>query len=356
MNAASDLYEEICRLGMSRQPDFENIRQVLNKQEPQRPTLFEFYHNTPLYRTFAEMSGTDLKGLSADPQMEYHLWRIFGFRAMGYDYVTLSGSGFCFNRPGRESAKSIGMSHGGVITDWRSFEEYVWNEPRDCAYAQLDLADRVLPEGMKAIVCGPGGVLENVIALTGYEDLCFMLADEPELAQAVFDNVGSRLLEYYTRALEHDCVGALISNDDWGFKTQTMLSPEDMRRYVFPWHTKFAQLAHNAGRQIILHSCGNLKEVQDDIIDDIGMDGKHSYEDIIMPVEEAYEELKGRLAVLGGMDLDFMCRSTGAEVEKRCRAMLARGSSGYALGTGNSVPEYIPQENFLHLLRAALDN
>jgi uroporphyrinogen decarboxylase len=33
----------------------------------------------------------------------------------------------------------------------------------------------------------------------------------------------------------------------------------------------------------------------------------------------------------------------------------AEGRGGYALGTGNSVPEYIPQDNFIALLKAALN-
>jgi hypothetical protein len=35
--------------------------------------------------------------------------------------------------------------------------------------------------------------------------------------------------------------------------------------------------------------------------------------------------------------------------------MLALGERGYALGTGNSVPEYIPDEKYFAMTRAALD-
>ena len=40
-----------------------------------------------------------------------------------------------------------------------------------------------------------------------------------------FGAVGSRLVRYYEICAAYDTVGALISNDDWGFKSQTMLSP-----------------------------------------------------------------------------------------------------------------------------------
>ncbi len=47
----------------------------------------------------------------------------------------------------------------------------------------------------------------------------------------------------------------------------------------------------------------------EDIICDMKFDGKHSYEDNIIPVEEAYRRWGGRIAILGGIDVDFLIRS-----------------------------------------------
>ena len=43
--------------------------------------------------------------------------------------------------------------------------------------------------------------------------------------------------------------------------------------------------------------------------------------------------------------------------DKPLCAMLERtaGRDGYLLGSGNSIPEYVPAENFLAMNRAALD-
>ena len=48
------------------------------------------------------------------------------------------------------------------------------------------------------------------------------------------------------------------------------------------------------------------------LIDEMGYDGKHSYEDTIEPVEEAYERYHRRIAILGGIDVNFVCRATPA--------------------------------------------
>lgn len=66
-----------------------------------------------------------------------------------------------------------------------------------------------------------------------------------------------------------------------------------------------------------------------------GIDAKYSFEDQILPVWEAKKEYGKSLAMLGGMDMDFLCLATPAEVRARTREVLARcmPGGGYALGT-----------------------
>jgi uroporphyrinogen decarboxylase len=87
------------------------------------------------------------------------------------------------------------------------------------------------------------------------------------------------------------------------------------------------------------------------------IDGRQSNEDKIIPVEKTYADLSGRIAVLGGLDIDFLARSDESAVYRRSKAMLDASAlkGGYALGSGNSVPDYIPLRNYLAMLRAALE-
>jgi uroporphyrinogen decarboxylase len=169
--------------------------------------------------------------------------------------------------------------------------------------------------------------------------------------------VGELIYKYYETALQFDTVGIIMCNDDWGFKTQTFLSPADMRKYVFPWYKKYVELAHDKNIPAVLHSCGYAGDIMDDIIDVMGFDGKHSFEDAIMPVEDSYEKYHNRIAILGGIDVDFLIQKSEAEIITRCKAMLKRTDDrgAYALGTGNSVPEFVPQDNYLTMIKAALE-
>jgi uroporphyrinogen decarboxylase len=335
---------------MIRKPDFENLLKVLRRQKPDRPTLFEFFLNGPYYEKltgrFLGVEGKDWKWGSFNPVITE------AFRIAGYDYVTVMGSDMKFETGEIERKATISLNAGSAITDRKSFELYQWPDPDSFDYTDLERAKKTLPAGMKLIVYGPCGVFENAISLAGFDRLCMMLADDADLVRDVFDAVGRRLVRYYEICAAFDSVGALIVNDDWGFKTATMLSPTDMRRYVFGWTKKIVQAIHKAGKPAILHSCGNLERVMDDIIDDMKFDAKHSYEDVIIPVEQAYDKWGGRIAILGGIDMDFMCRSTPEQIARRCRAMLDKTATkgGYALGTGNSVPEYVPYCNYLAMI------
>ncbi len=328
-------------------PDFDNLLAVLRREKPSRPTLFEFFLNEALYRKIA--------GASADEPLEGHnhsRMLVRAFMRAGYDYVTLYASDLTFPTGEIAQMASRSLDSSAIITDQATYDAYEWPDPASFSYSRLDIIGDELPAGMKIVACGPGGVLENVMQLVGFEGLCLMMADDAELVEKIFADVGSRLVEYYRVAAKHPAVGALISNDDWGFSGQTMLSPTDMRRYVFPWHRRIVQVIHDAGKPVILHSCGNLEEVMDDIIDDMKYDAKHSYEDKICPVEEAYERWGSRIAIVGGIDLDFICRSEPEQITARAQAMLDRTADrgGYGLGSGNSIPYYVPDENYFALI------
>jgi len=331
--------------------DFNNLLSVLQRREPDRPTLFEFILNNRLFNTV--VSGPEPRDLMSGLHRN-----IAAFYRLGFDHSTVQVPGFGFkDQIVRRSAATISLNEGALIHNRHDFKTFAWPDPEIAAYDILDQIAPDLPAGMKLIPFSPDGVLENVINLVGYEALCFMLVDDPQLVENVFEQVGSRLLRYYEKTIRYDCVGACIVNDDWGFKTSTLLSVASLRRLVFPWHKRIVEACHAAGIPAILHSCGYFEKIIEDIIEEMKFDGRHSYEDAILPVEEAYERYHERIAILGGIDVDFICRSSPEEVYQRSRAMLERatGRGCYALGTGNSVPEYMPQANYLALVRAALD-
>ena len=334
-----------------RHPDFSQLQRVLNKQAPDRPVLFEFILGDGIKSYL-----TDGEYRADTPELEAY-WTMKAFEMGGYDHSPVVLRGMEFPRGELDEHHATkSLNEGTLIHDHASFSDYSWPDVNNVDFSLLDrLADAMHP-GMKLIPFSHDGILENTIAVVGYEALCLMLYDDPTLLGKVFHEVGKRIHQYFVACLEHDHVGALLLNDDWGFKSQPMVPPSVLREHVFPWYAMIAEAAHRRGKHVILHSCGHLESVFDDFLHVLKLDGKHSFEDNIFPVEDAYEHFKHKLAVIGGLDIDFLCRATPDEVYDRARAMLTRSekTGGYALGSGNSVPDYIPLENYLAMREAAL--
>lgn len=333
------------------EPNFDNLLAVLRREIPSRPTLFEFFLNDRLHERLAPLSEAEASQPYAGQRQVLR-----AYCRAGYDFSNVLVPGFNFPSERKQEKRTVSINEGGLIHDRASFEHYHWPDPAAADYAMLDSLAADLPAGMKLIVYGPNGVLENVIQVVGYETLCYLLADDPGLVSAIFAEVGGRLVEYYRIVAAHPVVGACIDNDDWGFRTQTMLSTRQMRQYVFPWHKQIIKTIHAAGKPVILHSCGHFDRILDDLVA-LQLDARHSYEDNILPVEQAYERYIDKFAILGGIDVDFVCRARPEQVYERARALLAQTAErgGYALGTGNSVPDYVPDENYFAMTRAALE-
>jgi uroporphyrinogen decarboxylase len=121
---------------------------------------------------------------------------------------------------------------------------------------------------------------------------------------------------------------------------------------VLPYHKQLAALTHARGKVYILHSCGNLEAIMDDLIEDVRIDAKHSFEDVILPVEKFKARYGRRVGIVGGIDMDLLARGSEQEARARVRQVLhaCMPGGGYVLGTGNSVANYIPVQNFLAMV------
>jgi len=218
--------------------------------------------------------------------------------------------------------------------------------------SQLEAAAMVLPEGM-GIELQLRGAFQHIMGIMGYEVMCEAIYDDPDLVQAVFDRVGQIVYRVFEQGIGCDKVVGGFIGDDMGFKNSTLISPPQLRRFALPWHKKIADLCHAHGKPCVLHSCGNVADVMDDVIDYAGIDAKHSIEDVITPVIEFKRRWGDRITVLGGVDVDVLTRGTPGEVTAYTRRIIEECApdGNYALGSGNSIANYVPVRNYLAMLR-----
>ncbi|MFH1709201.1 MAG: uroporphyrinogen decarboxylase family protein [Planctomycetota bacterium] len=239
----------------------------------------------------------------------------------------------------------------GVIATWADFETYAWTDIAKADTSTLEWLDKNLPADM-GVAASCHSVFEEVCWLMGYAHLCYQIYDAPDLVDAMFARIGKIFVDMARLFAQFKCVKLYFGGDDMGFKTGTMVQADILRTKCLPWHKQITAIAHNTGRVNVLHSCGDLSDIMDVIIDDVGYDAKHSWEDVILPVTEAKKRWGGRIGIVGGIDVDFLCRASEADVRKRVRATLdvCHPGGGYCLGSGNSVANYIPLDNYLAML------
>lgn len=244
----------------------------------------------------------------------------------------------------------------GPITNWEDFEKYPWPTISEQNFYIHRYICEHLPDGMGFISCHAGGVYEHTSRLMGYVGLCTSLYDDPDLVKAVSDKLGELILEYNKHLLELDKLAAIFQGEDFGFNTSTLISPDDIRRYFLPWHKQYVKLTHEKGKVYYLHSCGKVDLIMEDLIDDVKIDGKHSFQDVVQPITEAKRCYGNKICLLGGVDVDKLTRFDPDRLRKHVRGLMDECEPGgrFAIGAGNSIPSYIPIDNYLTMLDEAL--
>jgi uroporphyrinogen decarboxylase len=103
------------------------------------------------------------------------------------------------------------------------------------------------------------------------------------------------------------------------------------------------------------HSDGNIWPILDDLIA-IGFDAIHPIDPTAMNIREVKEKVGRKLGIMGNIHTDLLARGTPAEVRdltKKTIREVAPGG-GFALGSGNSVPEWARFENYQAMRETAL--
>lgn len=339
---------------LNRQPDFAQFLKVLTRSD--RPEHLPFYEHIASPGFIAKRTGTDFdRMVPSDP--EY--WRIYVdfWIGMGFDCVPME---IPLNCP-LAADDAGGLSHTSeahvVIRNQKDFEEYPWpDESSPIDFYHFETAAKFLPEGAKIVGGVCAGPYEWVSQMMGTIGLSYAIVDDISLVERVFDKIGSLHRSSDRQLATMDFIGALRQGDDLGFKTSTFLSPEQLRMWVFPIYKDMAASAHAQQKPFILHSCGNLAEVYGDLIEFCKIDAKHSFEDAIMPVSEFKKAYGDRITPLGGLDVDVICRSSVDEVREYARKQIENcfADGFWALGTGNSLTNYMPVENYIAVLEEGI--
>ncbi|MGI6238779.1 MAG: uroporphyrinogen decarboxylase family protein [Christensenellales bacterium] len=342
------------------QPDYMNLVRAAKNEWVARVPLYDHIVD---FSKIGEIAGENPASLifSSDPRDKREGFRIYWdfFRRMGYDAAPFE----CCITSALVDGGALGAHVKGCIQTRADFERYPWASIEDRFFAQFSGIFRALkdscPADMRAVGGVGNGVFEIVQDLVGYIDLCYLRADDEELYADLFQRVSDLQCAIWTRFLREygDAYCVLRFGDDLGFNSSTLLSRDDLRAHVYPCYRRIVEIAHRSAKPLLLHSCGNLLTVFDELIEMTGIDAKHSNEDNIAHFAVWVERFGHRIGNFGGIDMNVICQQDAQSIERyvfdcldRVAAMPNRG--GIAFGSGNSIPDYVPAEGYVAMTEA----
>jgi uroporphyrinogen decarboxylase len=336
------------------QPDYRNtVNAALNRRSDHIPLYEHIISPLVMERITGKRFASLAEGDYRDKTEFFRHYCGF-FRDMGYDTVSWE----CTAGSAMPGSGALGGHKEGVIKTRKDLDAYPWDQIPDryfaCYRDYFRALAETLPPGMKGIGGVGNGVFECVQDITGFQELCYIKADDEELYRDLFIKVGDMLFAIWERFLKEfgDLYCVCRFGDDLGYKSNTLLNTDDIQEHVIPQYKRLISLIHGAGKPFLLHSCGCIFNVMDDLIA-AGIDAKHSNEDVIAPYSRWIDTYGRRIGNFGGLDTDVLCPSSNVDVAAYTagvfRLLEAKGR-GAAIGSGNSIPDYVDSGRYCLML------
>ena len=348
-----------------RKNDFERLKTTLALKEADCVPAFEMSIEPEIKELFM---GRTLKGHADEMQF---------FQQAGYDAYPVALTVISVHHKRRETERTEQVDvthtktrtykaeleayterywaemHRGVITTKEEFAEFDWPDPDNLDFSVLDEVAPLLPDGMKISVI-IGKIFTGVWFMMGLETFMLACIDDPELIEMMYEKVIPLQQRAMEAAMAHPGVGMSFHADDLSGKNGPLVHPDHYKKYVFPAYTKMAEMAKAADKPMVYHTDGKIDMIIEELLA-TGIDGWHPVEKQAHDINEVKAEYGNRIALLGNIDLQYtLTKGTPAEVDAEVRERIRDlgPGGGYCVSSGNSIPEYVPIENYAAMLEA----
>lgn len=191
---------------------------------------------------------------------------------------------------------------------------------------------------------------ERVHFLRGLENTWCDIHENPDELVALIDILVDMNLHAIKRYSAENADGFMFC-DDWGLQERLMISPDSWREIWKPGYAKIYRAAHEAGILTILHSCGYIVEILDDLIE-IGLDVIQMDQQENMGLDLLGKRFGGRITFWCPVDIQAtMVRGSTDEIRAYCKKMvttLGRPNGGF-------LPKWYADPKGAGLTEAAVD-
>lgn len=176
------------------------------------------------------------------------------------------------------------------------------------------------------------GLWERVHFLRGFPEVMEDLALNPDAVARLLDRLIDEWFDGLCRELAARGCDAVMMTDDWGMQDRLMVSPAMWRKIFKPRYQRLFAVAHDLGMKFIMHSCGQIVDILDDLIE-VGLDVLQKDDIEVFGTELLQEKYAGRICFLTSLDVQrTLPKASDADIRREIRTLIGRlGSKGGGL-------------------------
>ena len=188
---------------------------------------------------------------------------------------------------------------------------------------------------------------ERAWTLRGMENLLIDFLEHPDFVRQLLDAIAEYNVAQVREALRWP-IDAVYFGDDWGQQHGLQMGPGLWREFILPVLRRMYGVVRRAGKFVMIHSCGDVDELFDDLID-AGLHCFNPFQPEVMAIDALLQRYRGRLAFHGGMSTQRVLPfATVEEVRAETRRLLELGrDGGYIFAPAHDVQGDVPLENML---------
>lgn len=196
---------------------------------------------------------------------------------------------------------------------------------------------------------------EKAYNARGIQNFLADMVGDPEFAKKLLDFITEKNLTYLKKIVQTPGIDGVLLGNDWGSQRDLLMSPATWRELLAPGARREYDIIREAGLDVWVHSCGNIRQIIPDLIE-MGVNVLNPVQPECMDIYELKDTFGDRMTFWGGISTQqTLPFGTGDEVEAETRRVTEYMSrdGGYLLAAAQGIQSDVSFENLCRLVDTA---